>query len=250
MIVVMKSCCSTLASFCSEVLLSGPKSDGHHIDPADEIAAPLPQCHAQDGRGRIPDPMRCSSGRRCCPRPCRAGRHPQYHPAAPGADHPAAGHRSGRVCRAPRTAGQGPAVVAHRGDLPGVRPQFRRLRRGRNRRPVRRARPPGPSGRPRGRCHVVQPLVSVATRRRRVRRRRLPRHRSAVRHPGRRRAADSGRRGARYRNDRGHRAEPRLRGPRLVRAGVGRRAGIGCPPTLLVQTRSRAAAARRRRTTG
>ena len=64
--------------------------------------------------------------------------------------------------------------------------------------------------RPRRRRDLDQPLVPVADGRRRLRRRRLPRHRPGLRHAGRGRGAD--RRGARagHPDHRRHRAEPRL----------------------------------------
>ncbi len=76
-------------------------------------------------------------------------------------------------------------MVGDRGRLPGVHPQLRRRQRRRHRRHRGSAvavAVPGGSRRRRG---VDQPVVSVADGRRRLRRRRLPRHRTVVRHTGR-----------------------------------------------------------------
>ena len=131
-------------------------------------------------------------------------------------------------------------LVAQRGDLPGLRAQFRRRQRRRHRRPGRRPRPPGPPRRPGDRRDLVHAVVPVADGRRRLRRRRLPRHRADVRHAGRGREA--------------HRGGPRL-GIQIIidivpnhcsdehrwfQAGAGRRPGLAGAGTVLVPARPRA----------
>ena len=109
--------------------------------------------------------------------------------------------------------------MARRGRLPGLRPQLRRRERRRDRRPRRRPRSAAVPARPRRRRALVQPVVPVAARRRRLRHRRLPLDRPGLRDARRGRAAD--RRGARARHphDRRHRPEPRLEPAPLVPRG-------------------------------
>ena len=114
-------------------------------------------------------------------------------------------------------------MVAQRRHLPGLRPQLRRRQWRRHRRPggVRarlRLRP-----RPRGRRHLAQPLLPVAAGRRRLRRRRLPRRRSAASGPW--PTSTPCRRGPRARapGDRRPRAQPHL-GPAPLVPGRARRA--------------------------
>ena len=88
--------------------------------------------------------------------------------------------------------------------------------------------------RPRRRRHLVQPVVRLAARRRRLRRRRLPGHRADVRHARRGRGAD--RRGARPRHphDHRHRPQPRVRPAPVVHPGPRRRARLADARPLLV----------------
>ena len=88
--------------------------------------------------------------------------------------------------------------------------------------------------RPRRRRDLVHALVRLAAGRRRLRRRRLPRDRSGVRHARRGRGAD--RRGARARHpdDHRHRPQPRLGPAPLVPGGAGRRARLARARALLV----------------
>ena len=118
------------------------------------------------------------------------------------------------------------------GDLAGVRA---------------RARLPA---RPRRRRHLVHPVVPLAARRRRLRRRRLPRHRPGLRHP--RRGRDADRRGARPRHphDHRHRPQPRVRPARLVPGGARGGPGLAGARALLVPARPRRRTATSRPTTG
>ena len=139
---------------------------------------------------------------------------PPVHGGEPQRDHATHGTRHG----APDPRG-GSAVVAQRGDLPGVRPQLRGLGRRRHGRPARRAQPPRlPQGARRRRA-LVQPLVPLAARRRRLRRLGLPRHPPHLRHPRGRRAAHQRGPRARHPDDHRHRPEPRLERAPLVPAG-------------------------------
>ncbi len=100
--------------------------------------------------------------------------------------------------------------------LPGLHPQFRRRQRRRRRRHRRHPLPAALSEVPRRGRHLDQPLVQVADGRPRLRRRRLPGHRPALRHPGRGRAAHRGGARARDPRDSRHRAQSHLRPARLV----------------------------------
>ena len=84
--------------------------------------------------------------------------------------------------------------MAHRRHLPDLHPQLRRRRRRRDRRHRRHPVAAAVPARPRRRRDLDHAVLPLADGRRRVRRRRLPRHRAAVRHPGRRRRADRARR--------------------------------------------------------
>ncbi len=134
----------------------------------------------------------------------------------------------------PRPPPTTPTVVAQRGHLPGLRPQLRRRQRRRHGRPRRRPLPAPLPARPRCRRDLVHALVRLAARRRRLRRRRLPRDRSGLRHPRGGRGAH--RRGARARHpdDHRHRPQPRLRSARLVPGRARRRPGRSRARALLV----------------
>ena len=101
-----------------------------------------------------------------------------------------------------------------------------------------RSRLPLPAG-PRRRCHLVHALVPLAHGRRRLRRRRLPRHRPDVRRPGRGRGAHRRRPGVRHPDHHRRRPQPRVRRPRLVPGCVGGRARVARARPVLVPGRPR-----------
>ena len=140
-------------------------------------------------------------------------------------------------------------LVAGRRRLPGLRPQLRRLRRRRHRRPARHHRPAALPARPRRRRGLDHAVLPVAAARPRLRRRRLPRRRPAVRHARRRRRAARPRPRARAAGDRRPGAQPHLERAPVVPGGAGRRAGERRPGPLPVPHRPRRTA-RSRRTTG
>ncbi len=121
--------------------------------------------------------------------------------------------------------------------LSGLRPELRRRQRRWDRRPGGRPKPPPISrGSGRGR-HLVHTLVRLSARGRRLRRRRLPRHRPGLRIPRGSRAPDRRSARARHPDDRGHRPEPRLGSASLVPGGAGGRPGLTGAGPLLVQAR-------------
>ena len=125
-------------------------------------------------------------------------------------------------------------MVAQRRHLPGLRAQLRRLRRRRHRRPARRAQPARlPEGTRRRRA-LVQPVVPVAARRRRLRRVGLPRHPPRLRHARRGRAAHQRGARARHPHDHRHRPEPPLERAPVVPGRARRRPGIARARAVLV----------------
>ena len=105
--------------------------------------------------------------------------------------------------------------------------------------------------RARRRCHLADPVLPVAAGRRRLRRRRLPRHRPAVRHPRRLRRAARRRPRPRAAGDRRPRPQPHVRRAPVVprrarRAARAARSGA----RYLFRDGSRTATVERRRTTG
>lgn len=98
---------------------------------------------------------------------------------------------------------------------------------------------PGPPGRAGDRRDLVHPLVPLADGRRRLRRRRLPRHRAAVRHA--RRSGGAARRGPRpeHPGDHRHRAQPLLRRAPVVPGRARRGPGFAGAAAVLVPARPR-----------
>ena len=124
-------------------------------------------------------------------------------------------------------------MVARRRHLPDLPALFRLFGRADRRHP-RGNLPAGPSGAPRRRRRLAQPLLPKSAARRRIRRRGLQGHRPRLRHDGRRRRPHRTRAFARAAHNLRHRAQPHERPPHLVQAGPRGRTGLARARALLV----------------
>ncbi len=176
-----------------------------------------PRARTSTVRARWPRPTRC------CARPTsrgarRSSRRGSPHRAlATVVDGPLMGSPAVRLPPHPR-------LVAERCRVPGLPAQLRRRGRRRSGGHRRPAGPPALDPGARGGRRLGQPLVRVADGGRRLRRRRLPGDRPALRDAGRRARPAPRRARARAAGARRHRAQPHVRRAPLVPRGPGRRA--------------------------